>query len=138
MRRQSAGTMSPAESRTTSPGYQMLYSYLTRLSVANHQRAKSDGTPQGVDGMFGMILLNKVEHHAEKDDRHDDDETGDLAAPGRQAARKKENENERIGQAVDDLSPEWAPSMCQCVVGPIPDKTASCLFSRKALQPCCI
>ena len=87
-------------------GHQPIDGNFAAASIAERLRRKPHGAAKRVNGILGPALLHDIENNAQKDNDDDDDEARHLPGPGREAARKEQDENERIGKAVENLSPE--------------------------------
>ena len=116
------------------PRHQPVDGDLHNLAVAEHLGLEPHGPAQGVDRILGPRLLDHVEHHAQQDDADDEGEARHLAGPGREAACEQENEDQRVGEAIENLAPQRPAAMEERVVRTVFGETPFDLSGAQALR----
>ncbi len=111
--RPSAGTLSPAASRMTSPGTSSRAGTSTRLAVAEHGRRGRRHLAQRLDGALGAVLLDEAEQHREQHDHGDDDGLDRVPEHRRERRRDQQDDDEDVLELVEQEAPRrcrWAAS----------------------------
>src|SRR5581483_4574076 len=86
-------------------GHELIDGNFPAFSASLHLRLQTDRAAQRVDGMFGAPLLYHIERDAQENDHGDDRKARHVTRPRREPAREEKNQNERITETIDDLTP---------------------------------
>ena len=101
--RASAGTRSPADRRTTSPGTSSRRGISTPGAVAQHGRRRRHLEPQALGRPLRAEGLQEVERDRQQHHARDEHRVDDLAQGGRDDARHEQEQHERVGERGEDL-----------------------------------
>ena len=119
-RRRSAGTTSPPDSRTTSPGTRLAAVTCTTGPVPPDAGHRCAGVAQRLERPLAAVLGDDV--RADDRDQADEHEqaVADLAEEHRPGARREEQEHERLRGRLDDEPPHARPPRRLQLVWPDP------------------
>ena len=118
--RPSAGTRSPADSSTTSPGDERDAGDLAGATVAPRADAQGDSAAQGLHRAARAMLLHHVEGDAHQHDDDDEDEAHRVAGERGDRRCAEQDEDERIASRLSDRARQSRPVGSLAVVRAFP------------------
>ena len=81
-------------------GHDLRRGNIDRLSIAKRLGGERNLLAQALGGVLGLALLRHVEDHGHEHDDGDDDEARNVAGERRYGRREKQNQDQRIAEAV--------------------------------------
>ena len=102
-----------------SPGTSWSIGTETARAVASHGCLDRHRPAQRLDRILRPDFLDEIKGNAEHDDGNDDDKACDVAGCRGQRARDKQDDDQRIAEAGEELQPKRRTLDCRSVVGAI-------------------